>query len=53
MGYQRAVLYFYTGTGNSYCVANWLVGAAETSGASVTLRSIESASPEDEIGLGD
>jgi ferredoxin len=53
MGYQQAALYFYTGTGNSYCVANWLAGAAETSGANVTLRSIESASPEDEIGLGD
>jgi ferredoxin len=50
MGYQQGALYFYTGTGNSYRVANWLAGAVEATGANVTLRSVGSASPEDEIG---
>ncbi len=52
MSYQHVALYFYTGTGNSYRVATWLAGAAEAAGANITLRSIESAQPADEIEQG-
>jgi ferredoxin len=53
MGYQKAILYFYTGTGNSYRVATWLVGAIQATGAGVTVRSIESGQPAEEVGPGE
>ncbi len=53
MGYHQATLYFYTGTGNSYRVATWLARAVEATGVSVTLRSIESGRPAEEIGPGE
>jgi len=53
MTYREVTLYFYTGTGNSYRVATWLVEAAREAGAAVTLRSIGSAHPVKEIGWGE
>lgn len=52
-GYREATLYFYTGTGNSYRVTEWVAEVARTSGAHVTMRSIGSARPVEEIGQGE
>lgn len=51
--FQETTFYFYTGTGNSYRVAAWLAEAAQDAGAKVTLRSIGSACPTEEIGQGE
>jgi Pyruvate/2-oxoacid:ferredoxin oxidoreductase delta subunit len=53
MGYRQAAFYFYTGTGNSYRVTTWMADAADASGADVTVRSIGSARPAEEIGQGE
>ena len=52
VGYQQATVYFYTGTGNSYRVAVWMADAVRRAGADVKLRSLRSARPVEEIGLG-
>ena len=53
MDYREATFYFYTGTGNSYRVAAWMADAARDTGASATLRPVESACPAEEIGEGE
>jgi Pyruvate/2-oxoacid:ferredoxin oxidoreductase delta subunit len=52
VSYREATIYFYTGTGNSYRVAAWMTNLLADEGATVTLRPIESAHPEEEIGDG-
>jgi len=51
---QRVVLYFYSGTGNSYRVASWMADAARAVGAEVSVRSISSGAlaSTEEIGVG-
>jgi len=53
VSYREAAFYFYTGTGNSYRVATWMADAARDAGVAVTVRPIESALPEQEIGAGE
>lgn len=53
MSYREATFYFYTGTGNSYRVIEWMAGAAREAGAAVTVRPIEAAHPAAEIGAGE
>jgi Pyruvate/2-oxoacid:ferredoxin oxidoreductase delta subunit len=52
MTYQEATVYYYTGTGNSYRVAVWMVDALAAAGTTVTLRPIGSTHPTEEIGDG-
>ena len=52
MNYIEAILYFYSGTGNSYRVATWMAGAARAAGAVVTVRTIGSGRASEEIGEG-
>jgi Pyruvate/2-oxoacid:ferredoxin oxidoreductase delta subunit len=52
MNYREATVYYYTGTGNSYRVAVWMVGALADERTTVTLQSIESTHPAEEIGDG-
>ncbi|HIQ00840.1 MAG TPA: (4Fe-4S)-binding protein [Anaerolineales bacterium] len=51
--YQRATLYFYSGTGNSYRVTAWMAEAAGDTGTAVTVRPIGSARPAEEVGRGE
>lgn len=67
MSYREAIFYFYTGTGNSYRVAVWMADAASLTddaasltndavrdaGTAVTVSSIKSAHPSEEIGQGE
>ncbi|RLC71145.1 MAG: (4Fe-4S)-binding protein [Chloroflexi bacterium] len=53
MGYEKVIIYFYTGTGNSYRVAAWIADAARDAGAIVTVRPVESGNPVEEIGQGE
>ncbi len=53
MSYEKATIYFYTGTGNSYRVATWIAEAARSAGAAVTVRPVESGDPVKEIGQGE
>ena len=52
MGYRKVTLYFYTGTGNSFRVANWIADATRDAGASVTVCPTHSAHPAEEVGRG-
>jgi len=51
--YRKAVVYYYTGTGNSYRVAAWMTGAARDEGVSAVLRPVEMAHPEEEVDAGE
>jgi Pyruvate/2-oxoacid:ferredoxin oxidoreductase delta subunit len=53
MGYQRATVYFYSGTGNSRRVAVWIADAASDAGSTTTLSPIQSALPEADVGQGE
>ena len=53
MGYREAVIYVYSGTGNSYRVAAWMAHAARGAGAAVTVHPITSARPAGDIGGGE
>ena len=52
MSYQKAMFCFYTGTGNSYRVANWMASAVCGAGSATAVRPIASALPREEIGRG-
>ena len=52
MSYREGVLYFYTGTGNSYRVTVWMADVIRDAGGPATVRPIESARPSEEIGCG-
>lgn len=49
MSYKKAVIYFMSGTGNSYRAASWIGSNAREKGISVTVKTIEKADPEKEI----
>ena len=52
MGYQHAVIYFWSGTGNSYRVATWLAEAAGEQGAAARVIPIGQGQPEAELHAG-
>ncbi|MBW2690822.1 MAG: EFR1 family ferrodoxin, partial [Deltaproteobacteria bacterium] len=49
MSYRKAVIYFLSGTGNSYRVAAWMEQQAAEAGLSTEIRSVNNANPEQEI----
>lgn len=52
--YREATLYFYTGTGNSYRVTEWMAGAARDAGVPVVnVCPIATAAPPAQIGRGE
>jgi len=53
MNYRDVTFYFYTGTGNSYRATSWMAGTVRHTGADVLVRSVESACPSGEIGMGE
>jgi ferredoxin len=52
MAYDRVTLYFMSGTGNSFRVAEWLRRRAEQEGASVKAMPLERGRPAMEVGEG-
>lgn len=50
MNPSRLVIYFFTGTGNSYRVATWLVEHAEQTGYRATVSELAAANPREETG---
>lgn len=50
MPYNSLLVYFFTGTGNSYRVATWMVDAARLQGLSARAVAIDAANPAEEIG---
>jgi len=50
MLYNNLLVYFFTGTGNSYRVATWMVDAARMQGLSARAVAIDAATPAEEIG---
>lgn len=51
--YEKAAIYYMSGSGNTYRVANWMDEAAKENGINPCLASIESAKPEKEIEASD
>ncbi|MCY2929667.1 MAG: EFR1 family ferrodoxin [Planctomycetota bacterium] len=51
-GYARASLYYMSGTGNTFRVANWMADEAGRAGATVTTESLEQAHPPADGGEG-
>lgn len=49
MSYKKAVIYFMSGTGNSYRAASWIGKNASGKGISAAVKTIEKADPEKEI----
>ena len=49
MGYERVILYFMSGTGNTFRAATWMLEAAEGTGSPARLVPIEEGRPEEEI----
>lgn len=49
MPYANSVIYFWTGTGNSYRVATWMGGVAEGMGLTTRVLSIDRCNPEEDI----
>lgn len=47
--YKDAVIYFWSGTGNSYRVAAWIGKAAEENGLNTKVLSIDTSNPTEEI----
>ena len=47
--YRRAILYFLSGTGNSYRVAEWMAAELRRAGTEVRLVPIDGADPAEEI----
>lgn len=50
--YQKVVLYYTTGTGNSFRAATWFAEAARAVGAEVAMASIEEANPPQQLAPG-
>lgn len=50
--FRDVVLYYFTGTGNSYRAACWLAEAARERGMSAAVRAIDAAQPEKETAPG-
>ena len=53
MKYQRSLIYYMSGTGNSYRTANWISDGAEIYGASSQVIPIEKHTQVSELGSGD
>ncbi len=49
MSYSQVIIYFTSGTGNSFRAASWCLEAAEQNGAKSRLLRIEGAKPEQEL----
>lgn len=50
MKYESATIYYFSGTGNSYRTATWMEETAASQGTASSVKSIEQAKPEEEIG---
>jgi ferredoxin len=50
MAYHNLLVYFFTGTGNSFRAATWMVDAARAQGMSARAVPIDAASPMEEAG---
>jgi len=51
--YEKTAIYYMSGSGNTYRVANWMDETAKENGIKPCLASIESAKPENEIEASD
>ncbi len=49
MPYKNAVIYFWSGTGNSYRVSTWMGSIAEKNGLNSRVLSIDKRNPTEEI----
>jgi Pyruvate/2-oxoacid:ferredoxin oxidoreductase delta subunit len=52
MTYQDVLLYYFSGTGNSYRVACWMAEAARENGLASQVKAIDSSNPAEEIHAG-